>query len=37
MNINNDNKNHLEKPVLLTELMILISRCESGTTTFNRG
>lgn len=30
MNKNNDNKNHLEKPALLTELMILISRCESA-------
>jgi hypothetical protein len=30
MNKNNDNKNHLEKPVLLTKLMILISRCESA-------
>ena len=30
MNKNNDNKNHLEKPALLTELMLLISRCESA-------
>lgn len=28
MNKNNDNKNHLEKPALLTELIILINRCE---------
>jgi hypothetical protein len=28
MNKNNDNKTHLEKPALLTELMILLSRCE---------
>jgi hypothetical protein len=30
MNQNNDNKNHLEKPTLLTEMMILISKCKSA-------
>lgn len=30
MNKNNDNKKHLENPALLTELMILMSRCESA-------
>jgi hypothetical protein len=30
MNKNNDSKEHLGNPVLLTELMILISKCESA-------